>query len=128
VLLVSYLPEREAVSPKMTAAPVLLVECFGVVPVDTVEGAGECGAPALDDEVVVVRHQAEGDRLEVEPSDRGAQLGEKAASVLAVAEDALACDPARRDVPHAVVRKRRARKPRHNSKVGPASCSRGECG
>jgi hypothetical protein len=65
VLLVANLPEREAVSPEVAAPPVLRVERLRVDAVDAVHGARQRIAEALDDEVVVVRHQTE--RVDVEP-------------------------------------------------------------
>jgi hypothetical protein len=59
VLVVAHLPQREAVAPEVAATRVLRVEVLGVDAVDAVERARQVIAQALDDEVVVVRHQAE---------------------------------------------------------------------
>jgi hypothetical protein len=68
-------------------------------------------AQALDDEVVVVRHQAERVDMQAEPFDRLPQLGEEAAAVVPVEVDSAALDTARGRVPDAVVRKRGAGQP-----------------
>ncbi len=59
MLVVAHLPQREAVAPEVAVARVLRVEVLGVDAVDSVERSREVIAEALDDEVVVVRHQAE---------------------------------------------------------------------
>jgi hypothetical protein len=73
-------------------------------------------AQALDDEVVVVRHQAESVDVKAEPLDCLPELGEEAAAVVAVEVDGAAFDAACRGVPDAVVGKRRARQPWHAAK------------
>ena len=73
VLVVAHLPEREAVSPEMAGARVLRVEVLGVEAVDAVQRARERVAGALDDEVVVVRHQAEGVDVQAEAGRRHAR-------------------------------------------------------
>jgi len=70
VVVVAHLPEREAVAPEVAAAPVLRVEALRVAAVDAVERVREGVAEALDDEVVVVRHQAERVRPEAEAVHR----------------------------------------------------------
>jgi hypothetical protein len=51
---------REAVSEQVTPAPVLDVETLGVATVQLTHPVGEIPARALDHEVVVGAHQAEG--------------------------------------------------------------------
>jgi hypothetical protein len=119
MLVVAHLPEREAVTPEVAAAGVLRVEVLGVDAVDAVEGARELIAQALDDEVVVVRHQAESVDVETEALDCLPELGEEAAAVVAVEVDRAASDAARGRVPDAVVGKRGARQPGHARKLEP---------
>jgi hypothetical protein len=114
VILVSDLPEREAVAPEMAAARVLRVEGGGVDPVHAVERSGEQVAGALDDEVIVVRHQADREGAELEAVDRLLELLEEAPPIGAVPEDSLPRNPAGRHMPDAVGGKRRARNPRHD--------------
>jgi hypothetical protein len=114
VLLVADLPQREAVSPEMAAAPVLRVEALGVEPVHPVQGAGECVPSAFDDEVVVVGHQAERISVQPEAVDCSPELGEELPAVVAVEEDLPPLDPARRRMPDAVLRKRRSRHASHS--------------
>ena len=128
MLVVAHLPEREAVAPEMAAARVLRVEVLGVDAVDAVECSREVIAEALDDEVVVVRHQAESVDVQAEPLDRLPELGEEAASVVAVEVDRAACDTACRRVPDAVVGKRRARQPGHAPKLEAAKSLETPCG
>jgi hypothetical protein len=62
VLVVANLPEGEPISPEVAAATVLLVEALRVEAVDAVQRAGERVSRRFDDQVVVVRHQAERER------------------------------------------------------------------
>jgi hypothetical protein len=119
MLVVAHLPEGVAVTPEVAAARVLRVEVLGVDTVDTVKRPGEVIADALDDEVVVVRHQAESVDVQAEPLDCLPELGEEAAAVVAVEEDRAAFDAARGRVPDAVVGKRGARQPGHAPKLEP---------
>ena len=117
MLVVANLPQREAVTPEVAAARVLRVELLGVDAVDAMERLREVVAQALDDEVVVVRHQAESVNVEAEAFDCLPQLGEEAAAVVAVEVDGAAFDTARRRVPDAVGGERRARQPWHAEKL-----------
>ena len=117
MLFVAHLPEREAITPEVAAARVLRVEVLGVDAVDAVERSRQAIAQALNDEVVVVRHQAESVNVEAEPFDRLPELGKEAAAVVAVEVDRAAFDAARRRVPDAVVGKRRARQTWHAAKL-----------
>ena len=119
MLVVAHLPQREAVTPEVATADVLRVEVLGVDAVDAVERAREVIAQALDDEVVVVRHQAESVDVQAEPFDCLPELGEEAAAVVAVEVDRAASDAARGGVPDAIVGKRRARQPGHAPKLEP---------
>ena len=119
MLVVAYLPQREAVTPEVAAADVLRVEVLGVDTVDAVKRTREVIAEALDDEVVVVRHQAESVDVQAEPLDCLPELGEEAAAVVAVEVDRAAFDAARGRVPDAVVGKRRARQPCHAPNLEP---------
>jgi hypothetical protein len=115
VVLVADLPQREAVSPEMPAAPVLRVEALGVEAVHPVERGRERVAGALDDEVVVVGHQAERVGVQAEAADRPPELGEELPAVVAVEEDLPPLDAARRRVPDPVLGKRRSRHASHPS-------------
>jgi hypothetical protein len=84
VLVVAHLPQREAVTPEVAAARVFRVEVLGVDAVDAVERSREVIAHGLNDEVVVVRHQAESVNVEAEPFDGLPELGEEAPAVVAV--------------------------------------------
>jgi hypothetical protein len=123
MLLVPDLPEREAVAPQMAAPVVLRVEVLRVDAVDAVERAGEPVAPAFNDEVVVVRHQAEGERAQLEPFHRPPQLRQEREPVFAVEVHVSLLDAARRHVPDTVGREARAGESRHRptvaSGVGP---------
>jgi hypothetical protein len=128
VLVVADLPEREAVTPEVTTARVLRVEVLGVDAVDAVERSRELIAQALNNEVVVVRHQAESVNVEAEPFDCLPELGEETAAVVAVEVDGAAFDAARRRVPDAVIGKRRARQPWHAEKLKAEMPSETPCG
>ncbi len=109
MLVVTYLPECEAVAPEMATPTVFLVELLRVDAVDAVERSREEVADALDDEVVVIRHQAE--RVDVKGVllDCPPELCEEAPPVSDVPEHGLPRDAARRHVPDAVGGKGRAR-------------------
>ena len=128
MLLVAHLPQREAVTPEVAAAGVLRVEVLGVDAVDAVQRLREAVAQALDDEVVVVRHQAESVDVQAEPLDRLPELGEEATAVVAVEVDLSPFDAARRRVPDAVVGKRRAGQPGHAPKLEPEVPRSKPCG
>ena len=128
VLVVANLPQREAVTPEVAGARVLRVELLGVDAVDAMERLREVIAQALDDEVVVVRHQAESVNVEAEAFDRLPQLGEEAAAVVAVEVDGAAFDTARRRVPDAVGGERRARQPWHAEKLEAKEAVQHPCG
>ena len=63
MLVVTDLPEGEAVAPEVAAAVVLRIERGRVDAVHAMERAGEQVACAFDHEVVVVRHQAKCERV-----------------------------------------------------------------
>ena len=106
MVLVAHLPQSESVAPQVSAARVLRVEVFRVDAVDAVQCSGEVIAQALDDEVIVVRHQAQSVDVQTQPLDRLPELGEKAAPVVPVEIDRAPLDAAGRRVPDAVVGKR----------------------
>ena len=123
MVVVADLPEREPVAPEVAAAPVPRVERLRVDAVEAVHGSRERFPWALDDEVVVVRHQAERVDVESERLYRPTEQGQEESAVLPVEEDAPPLDTARRHVPDAVGGKHGSRKPRHGSSVRPP-CSR----
>jgi hypothetical protein len=106
----------EAVAPEVARAGVLDVEALGVDAVESAEAVGELLARAGEDEVDVVRHQAERDHV---PALRGRDVSEErqeAEVVLVVAEDRTAVDAPGGDVVDAVGEEA-ARDPRHGSTV-----------
>jgi hypothetical protein len=92
----------------VAAAPVLHVEPLGIDPVDAVQRARQRVPGALDDEVVVVRHQAQRVDVEPEPLDGAPELSEELAAVVAVEVDLSPLDAAGRRVPDAVLGKGRS--------------------
>jgi hypothetical protein len=84
MLVVPHLPEREAVAPEVAPAAVAGVEALRVEAVHALQRGRQRIAKALDDEVVVVRQQAEGLSLEPEALDGAAELAEEAARVVGV--------------------------------------------
>ncbi len=108
MLLVAHLPQREAVSPEVPAPAVSRVERLGVEPVHSVQRAREQLARAVDHEVIVVRHQAQGVDVELESVDGPPELSEELSPVVAVEVDLSPLDTARRRVPDAVLGKGRS--------------------
>jgi len=113
VFLVAHLPQREAVSPEVSAPSILGVEPLGVAPVHPVQRAREEVARALDDEVVVVRHQAEGVDVQPESVDGSPDLCEELSAVVAVEIDLSPLDAPRRRMPDAVLRECRSSEASH---------------
>jgi hypothetical protein len=102
----------EAVGEQVAEAAVPLVERLRVAALEPLDAAGELGLRAVEDEVVVRRHQAE--RVHRPAIALGARVdvGEEEAPVVVVAEDRAAVDPARHHV-EVPVRKRGSWHPRH---------------
>ena len=128
MLVVAHLPERKTVSPEVAAARVLRVEVLGVDAVDAMERLREAIAQALDDEVVVVRHQAESVDVQAEPFDRLPELSEEAAAVIGIEIDSAACDSTRRRVPDAVSRETSSAATVASSKARGKEAVRSPCG
>lgn len=121
MLLVADLPEGETIAPEVSAAAVLRIEVLGVDAVDTVQGTREAVPEALDDEVVVVRHQAEREHAQVIAVDGDTQLRQEPEPVVAVSVDRLARDAPCGHVPEAVLREGGAREASHLARVEPRS-------
>jgi hypothetical protein len=107
-------PAGEAVAPQVARAGVLAVEALGVDAVEASEAVGESLAGAREDEVDVVRHQAERDHAPVLRCRDLSEEGQEGEVVPVVAEDGAAVDPAHGDVVDAVGEDA-ARDPGHGS-------------
>jgi hypothetical protein len=93
---------REAVAPEMARTGVLAVEALGVDAVETPEAVGQRLPGAGEDDMDMVRHEAERDHV---PALRGRDVseeGQEAAVVGVVAEDGAAVDAPGGDVVDAV--------------------------
>jgi hypothetical protein len=102
VLVVVHDPRREAVAPEVSPAAVPRVEALRVDAVQSLEREAEPLDGRVDEQVVVVRHQAEREDVEVEAVDALRQQREEGAEVSFVAERAAALDASGRDVEDAV--------------------------
>jgi hypothetical protein len=105
-------PRREAVGEEVPEASVPLVERLRVAALEALDAARELGLRAVEDEVVVRRHQAQRVHRPAEPFGARVDVGEEEAPVVVVAEDRAAVDAARHDV-EVAVRKRGSRDARH---------------
>jgi hypothetical protein len=74
------------------------VERLRVAALQALEPAGEVGLGAVQDEVVVRRHQAQRVHRPPVPLGTHPQVGEERAPVVVVTEDCAPVDPARDDV------------------------------
>ena len=106
----------EAVSPQVAGARVLAVEALGVDAVETTEAVGERLAGAGQDDVDVIRHQAEGDHVPVLRGGDVPEEGQEAEVVGVVAKDRAAVDAPGGHVVHAVGEVA-ARRSRHEATV-----------
>jgi hypothetical protein len=102
----------EAVGEQMAEATVALVEGLRVAALEALDAAGQLGLGAVEDEVVVRRHQAERVHRPAEAFRAGADVCEEEAPVVVVAEDRAAVHAARHHV-EVPVRKRGSRHARH---------------
>jgi hypothetical protein len=84
------------------AAPVLGVEGLGVAAVQDLHPGREPRPCRLDDQVVVVAHQAEGVHLPAKALDDELEQGEKEAPILVLQVDGAASHPARGHMVEAV--------------------------
>jgi hypothetical protein len=92
----------EALAEQVSPAGVSSVEALGVAAVEALEACRHLCDGRLDDEVVVVRHQAKGVQAPVVlPDDRAEQPEERAAVVLVAVDPDLSGAP-RGDVEEAV--------------------------
>jgi hypothetical protein len=96
----------------MSPAAVSRVESLGVVAVQDLHAVGKVLAGGVDDQVVVVRHQAKGVTRPLVPADDESQQAEKIAPVVRVVVDGHLRHAARGDVKEPV-REGGARNPRH---------------
>jgi hypothetical protein len=118
VFLRAHDPGGEAVAEEVAAAAVAAVEALGVDAVQPAHARGQVGAAGVDDEVVVVAHQAERVCDPGEASDRPREDGEEEPPIVVVAEDPASVHAAAVDVVGAV-RKLRPCDPRHRPTVAP---------
>jgi hypothetical protein len=88
----------EPLAEEVTPAAVAAVEALGVAAVQPLEAGRELGDGRLDDEVVVVPHQAEGVQAPVVLGDDESEEPEEVAAVVVVAVDRDLPGAAGRDV------------------------------
>jgi hypothetical protein len=88
----------EARLEEVSDVPVPLVEAQRVEPIETVHALGEIRFSELEDDVVVVGHQAVGETDPVPMMDRLGQNRHEQAPVLVVEEDRRLPDAARREM------------------------------
>jgi hypothetical protein len=88
----------EALAEDVAGARVLVVEGLGVAAVEVLHPGGQVGAGALDDEVVVVAHQAEAVHVPSVAAGDPLQEREEELAVEVVAVDRAAVDAARGQV------------------------------
>jgi hypothetical protein len=105
-------PRREAVGEEVPEASVALVERLRVAPLEALDAARELGLGAVEDEVVVRRHQAERVHRPAVALGAAVDVGEEEAPVVVVPEDRAAVDAACHHV-EVPVRQRSSRHPRH---------------
>jgi hypothetical protein len=113
-------PGGEAVAEEVAPALVAAVERVGIDSVEALEAVREAPELGLDDEVVVVRQQAEGVDAPVVPLDLSREESQEEAVIVRVAEGGGARDASRRHVVDALRRKLFARSP-HAAKLAPGS-------
>ena len=106
----------EAVAPEVAGAGVLAVEALRVDAVEPAEAVGERLAGAGEDDVHVVRHEAEGDHAPAVRRGDVAEEGQEREPVGVVAEHGAAVDASGGDVVDAVG-EGAARRSRHASTV-----------
>jgi hypothetical protein len=105
-------PGGEARAEEMAGAAVTEVEALRVPAAEVLHAGGQLGLRRLDDNVVVVRHQAEDVDRPAVAVDRLRQQLEKDEAIAVVADDRSAVDAARGDVEDPV-RQLRAQQARH---------------
>jgi hypothetical protein len=113
VLLVLDRPGGEARAEEVTRAAVADVEPLRMAPAQVLHARAEAGDGGLHDEVVVVRHQAEGVDAPAVAGDGLGKEAEEGAAVVVVPGDVDAADAARGDV-EVAVRELGAEDPWHN--------------
>ena len=102
---------------EMSAPTVANIERLRVPSVERMHPARHRFTLAQDDEVEVVRHQAEGEHAPVSPGRRESQKPHEATTVELVGLDGAAGDSATRDMKDAEVREVGASSPRHAPNV-----------
>src|SRR5947209_7332134 len=112
----------------MAPPPVSPVERLRMDAVQDLHASGELLPARVDDEVIVVAHQAERVAAPVEPDDDVCEECEEEPPVVVVEEDRNPAGPARADVKDPFVGHRVARQPCHGSKVIRSHVSSGACG
>jgi hypothetical protein len=95
-------PRPEAVAPQVAFPLVPAVERLGIHAVEAVAAVGELVAQGFHDEVVVVRHKAEGVDEPIVALDDVREEAQKETAVVVAAKDRRPVDPTRADVERAV--------------------------
>jgi hypothetical protein len=111
MVLVFHDPGCEAVAEEVAPPLVAAVKRLGVGAVEPLEAVREAPELGLDDQVVVVRHQAEGVHAPVVTLDLARQQAKETAVVVGVAEGCCARYASGRDVVCALGRELPARSP-----------------
>jgi hypothetical protein len=114
-------PRREAVAEEVAAAVVAPVERLRVGTVQALHAVGEAPELRLDDEVVVVRQQAERVDTPVVAPDLGGQQSQEEPALVVVEEDGGARDATGSDVVDAFGRKLATRSPHLRRDGSPGS-------
>jgi hypothetical protein len=127
VALVLDRPRREAVCEEVPEAPVALVERLRVAALEPLNAPRELGLGAVQDDVVVRRHEAE--RVQRPAVSLGARphVGQERAPVVVVPENRAAVHAATGDV-EVAVRKRGSENARHASIQAALGPPQGACG
>lgn len=105
-------PRREAVREQVSEAPVALVERLRIAALQALETTRELHPRAVEDEMVVRRHEAKRVERPVIPLGARPHVGQERAPVVVVAEDRAAVHAACHDV-EVAVRKRGSQDARH---------------
>jgi hypothetical protein len=116
-------PGSEAVAEEVAAAVVTAVERLGVDAVDALHAERQAPELGLDDEVVVVRHQAEHVHAPVVAANLRGEQGEEEPPLVVVQKDRAARDASRGHVVNASLRQFPTRSP-HVADASAPECGR----
>jgi hypothetical protein len=108
----------EAAAEEMAGTPVAEVEALGVRTVQELHAGGELRLGGFEDEVIVVRHQAEGVHRPLVAAHAAGEQRQEAEPVVVVPVDRAAVDAARRDVEEPIG-KRGPEHTRHETNLAP---------